>query len=287
LLFVFFAGWFSHAVFCSKVGDQVAVDQLLFSIETDKATAPVNSPQAGVVTEILVGPHDTVAVGAPLLKLGPVGAAAPAAATAAKAPAASAPAPDSKTKTAPPPPGAKKPAAATPSPSPSSSPSPSPSPAPQAPPAPPAGAQPAAAAKKPAVAAAPAVSFSGAREDKRERLSKMRRVIAQRLKDSQNTYVMLTTFQECDMSALFSLREKYGEAFAKKHGGIKLGFMSAFVKVCSFVCFVKKNMCLRRMQAAATALRESPEVNGVIDGEGNEQKKKHFFFMSEFLCFVL
>jgi 2-oxoglutarate dehydrogenase E2 component (dihydrolipoamide succinyltransferase) len=58
----------------------------------------------------------------------------------------------------------------------------------------------------------------------------MRRVIAGRLKDAQNTYAMLTTFQECDMSALFDLRTKYGEAFAKKHGGIKLGFMSAFVK---------------------------------------------------------
>ncbi len=51
------------------------------------------------------------------------------------------------------------------------------------------------------------------------------------------------------MSALFALREKYGESFAKKHHGVKLGFMSAFVK------------------AAACALRESPDVNGVIDGE--------------------
>lgn len=77
----------------------------------------------------------------------------------------------------------------------------------------------------------------------------MRRVIAQRLKDSQNTYAMLTTFQECDMSALFEMRKKYGEAFMKRHGGVKLGFMSAFIK------------------AAATALKESPEVNGVMDGD--------------------
>lgn len=44
----------------------------------------------------------------------------------------------------------------------------------------------------------------------------MRRTIAQRLKESQNTYAMLTTFQDCDMSAVFALREKYGEVFQKK-----------------------------------------------------------------------
>jgi hypothetical protein len=143
-----------------QVGDQVAADQLLFSVETDKATAPVNAPQAGVVLEILVSANDKVLVGAPLLKLGPAGAAASASASASAnataSAAAAAPASDSKAKTAPPPPGAKKPAAAPSAPS-------APSAAPSAP---------SAAAKKPA--AAPAVSFSsGPREDRRERLSKV------------------------------------------------------------------------------------------------------------------
>lgn len=181
----------------------------------------MNAPQAGVVLEILVSANDKVLVGAPLLKLGAAGSAPSASApSAAATAAASAPAaPEAKTKSAPPPPGAKKPAA----PVAAAAPAPSPSAAPSAAAAP-------TAAKKPAVAAA-SFSSGGAREERRERLSKMRRVIAQRLKDSQNTYAMLTTFQECDMSALFQLREKYGEAFAKKHGGVKLGFMSAFVKV--------------------------------------------------------
>ncbi len=206
------------------MGDQVALDQLLFSVETDKATAPVNAPQAGVVAEIFVAVNDKVLVGAPLLKLGPAGASAPAPSAAnANANASANAAPPSAAKSAPPPPGAaKKPAAAAPA----------PSAAPSAPAAAAPAATPTPAPKKPAAAPAAAASFSsGAREDRRERLSKMRRVIAQRLKDSQNTYAMLTTFQECDMSNLFALREKYGEAFAKKHGGIKLGFMSAFVKV--------------------------------------------------------
>jgi len=68
------------------------------------------------------------------------------------------------------------------------------------------------------------------------------------MKSAQNTLAMLTTFQECDMSALSNLRDKYKDEFAKKHN-VKLGFMSAFVK------------------ASAVALQEIPAVNAVIDGE--------------------
>jgi 2-oxoglutarate dehydrogenase E2 component (dihydrolipoamide succinyltransferase) len=75
----------------------------------------------------------------------------------------------------------------------------------------------------------------------------MRTRISQRLKESQNTAAMLTTFQECDMSALFEMREKYKEQFEKAHGA-KLGFMSPFIK------------------AAAMALQEQPIINAVIDG---------------------
>jgi 2-oxoglutarate dehydrogenase E2 component (dihydrolipoamide succinyltransferase) len=76
----------------------------------------------------------------------------------------------------------------------------------------------------------------------------IRERIAQRLKASQNTYAMLTTFQECDMTSIMALRDKYKDDFAKRHG-VKLGFMSAFVK------------------AAAIALTEWPVVNAVIDGD--------------------
>jgi len=77
-------------------------------------------------------------------------------------------------------------------------------------------------------------------------MNRMRQRIAERLKDSQNTYALLTTFQEADMHNLIQLREHFKDEFQKKHG-IKLGFMSAFVK------------------ASAEALRESPVVNAVID----------------------
>ena len=78
-------------------------------------------------------------------------------------------------------------------------------------------------------------------------MSRMRQRIAARLKDAQNTNAMLTTFQEVDMSALINLRKKYKDAFADAHG-VKLGFMSAFIK------------------ASALALQEIPAVNAVVDG---------------------
>lgn len=88
---------------------------------------------------------------------------------------------------------------------------------------------------------------SGARGERRVKMKKIRIRIADRLKDSQNTYAMLTTFNEVDMSALIALRNKYKDLFEKEHG-VKLGFMSPFLK------------------AAATALQTIPAVNAVIDG---------------------
>jgi 2-oxoglutarate dehydrogenase E2 component (dihydrolipoamide succinyltransferase) len=79
----------------------------------------------------------------------------------------------------------------------------------------------------------------------------MRQRVAARLKDAQNTAAMLTTFQECDMGNLMELRNKYKDAFAEKHG-IKLGFMSAFVK------------------AATAALQETPAVNAYMDDANKE-----------------
>ncbi len=82
----------------------------------------------------------------------------------------------------------------------------------------------------------------------RVRMSRLRRRIAERLKAAQNTAAMLTTFNEIDMSATMTLRERYRDAFEKKHG-VRLGFMSIFVK------------------AAIVALKELPAVNGEIDGD--------------------
>ena len=78
-------------------------------------------------------------------------------------------------------------------------------------------------------------------------MTRLRQTIAKRLKESQNTAAMLTTFNEVDMSELMSVRSAYKEQFEKKHGA-KLGFMSFFVKAC------------------VVALQEIPAVNAEIDG---------------------
>lgn len=102
------------------------------------------------------------------------------------------------------------------------------------------------AAPVPAPTAASATLYS--RNDRREKLSRMRRTIAKRLVSAKNNTAMLTTFNEVDMSAVMALREKYQEAFVKKYG-IKLGFMSIFAKAC------------------AKVLLEMPEVNAQLDGD--------------------
>lgn len=79
-------------------------------------------------------------------------------------------------------------------------------------------------------------------------MTRLRLTIARRLKDAQNSAAMLTTFNEVDMSAVMALRNQYKEAFEKKHG-VKLGFMSFFVKAC------------------IQALKDVPAVNAEIDGE--------------------
>ncbi|VTS02664.1 dihydrolipoamide succinyltransferase : Dihydrolipoyllysine-residue succinyltransferase component of 2-oxoglutarate dehydrogenase complex OS=Singulisphaera acidiphila (strain ATCC BAA-1392 / DSM 18658 / VKM B-2454 / MOB10) GN=Sinac_6537 PE=3 SV=1: Biotin_lipoyl: E3_binding: 2-oxoacid_dh [Gemmata massiliana] len=111
-------------------------------------------------------------------------------------------------------------------------------------------------AKKPAVEAPTRVpSQSGARTT-REPMSKIRKTIATRLLDSQNTTATLTTFNEADMTAIQDLRAKYNEKFEKKHG-TKIGFMSVFVK------------------AAIEALKAFPLVNARLDG--NDIVHQHFY----------
>ena len=80
-------------------------------------------------------------------------------------------------------------------------------------------------------------------------MTRLRRTIAARLKEAQNTAAILTTFNEVDMSAVMALRAEYKDAFEKKNGGVRLGFMSFFVKAC------------------VAALKEFPAVNAEIDGD--------------------
>jgi len=86
------------------------------------------------------------------------------------------------------------------------------------------------------------------RREERVKMTRLRRRIAERLKEAQNTAAMLTTFNEADMSAVMATRARVQDAFVAKHG-VKLGFMSFFVKAC------------------VVALKEIPEVNAEIDGE--------------------
>ena len=113
-----------------------------------------------------------------------------------------------------------------------------PAPAPAAPPPPP-----------PPAAAAPAPRPpSGGRREERVRMTRLRQTVARRLKEAQNTAALLTTFNDVDMTAVMEARSRYKDLFEKKHG-IRLGFMSFFVK------------------AAVLAARDVPSVNAYIEGE--------------------
>lgn len=104
-------------------------------------------------------------------------------------------------------------------------------------------------AAKPAAPTPPKVAPTpGSRGERRVAMTRMRLKISERLKESQNTAASLTTFNEIDMSGIMAVRNKYKDAFLKKNG-VKLGFMSIFVK------------------AATQALLEFPAVNAVVDGK--------------------
>jgi 2-oxoglutarate dehydrogenase E2 component (dihydrolipoamide succinyltransferase) len=102
-----------------------------------------------------------------------------------------------------------------------------------------------------AVAATP-----GSRGTRREKMTKLRQKIAERLVHAQHSAAMLTTFNECDMTEIMRLRTENKEAFEKQHG-VGLGFMSFFVK------------------AATSALRKYPRVNAYIVGQGAEMEIEH------------
>ncbi|MFB3135813.1 MAG: 2-oxoglutarate dehydrogenase complex dihydrolipoyllysine-residue succinyltransferase [Rhodospirillales bacterium] len=242
------------------VGDAVAVDEPLVELETDKVTVEVNAQAAGTLSEIVAAEGADVEVGALL-------------GTIADGAAAAAPKPAAKEKPAPAPP-------ATPAPEPAPEPAPQPQPAatPALSPAvrkivrehgldaaqipgtgkdgrltkgdvlafvksraaPPAAAAPAPGAQFPPRPAGP--------REERVRMTRLRRRVAERLKEAQNTAAILTTFNEVDMTVVMEMRARYRDAFEKKHG-VRVGFMSFFVKAC------------------VVALREFPAVNGEIDGD--------------------
>ncbi|MBC3412115.1 2-oxoglutarate dehydrogenase complex dihydrolipoyllysine-residue succinyltransferase [Pseudomonas sp. SWRI51] len=107
---------------------------------------------------------------------------------------------------------------------------------------------PAAAAKPAAAAAAQVVVAAGDRTEKRVPMTRLRAKIAERLVEAQSNMAMLTTFNEVDMTEVMALRSKYKDLFEKTHNGVRLGFMSFFVK------------------AATEALKRYPAVNASIDG---------------------
>ncbi len=242
-----------------QVGDAVAADEPIVEVETDKVAMEIPSPVAGVLSEHTVAEGDNVEIGALIAKVDTEGKASASVAPAAKAE----PAPKAAAPAAAP---APKPAVAASSPQ---------ALMPMSP-----------AVRRmmedynldpssiegtgkdgrltkadvmkaidsgsartfsagPSATAAPA--DEGPREE-RVKMTRLRKKIAERLKDAQNTAAMLTTYNEVDMTAVMAARVKYRELFEKKHG-IRLGFMSFFTKAC----------CL--------ALKEIPAVNAMIDGD--------------------
>lgn len=223
-----------------KVGEAVARDEILIDIETDKVVLEVPSPQAGVLVEIVAQDGETVVADQVLARIDTAATAAAEAPVAAPAEAAPAAAPAAAQNNAAMPAAAKL-AAET-------------------------GVDVNAlqgsgrdgrvlkedvqnAAAKPAAAAAPAVALpASARPEERVPMSRLRARVAERLLASQQENAILTTFNEVNMKPIMDLRAKYKEKFEKEHG-VKLGFMSFFVK------------------AAVAALKKYPVVNASVDGK--------------------
>ncbi len=212
-----------------KDGDAVAAGEVLVVLETDKVSNEVESPAAGRL-RILVPEGEEVAIGAVIAEL-VTGAA-----------------PEASAKPAPTAPAQPATVAVPKAPAPSAAPAP-------------AAAAPAPALVKPDFSAAPAPreAASAAVSDgrtTRRKMSMLRRKIATHLVSAQQTAAILTTFNEVDMSAVMDLRKTVQDEFLKKHG-VKLGFMSFFVK------------------AVTQALKDVPSINARIDG--NDIVENHFF----------
>jgi 2-oxoglutarate dehydrogenase E2 component (dihydrolipoamide succinyltransferase) len=251
-----------------KAGDPVAADEPLVELETDKVTVEVNAPAAGTLAEITAAEGDEVIIGALLGVLSDAAAAL----TPARP---EVPRPVEVER-----PAANPAAGVNPPPSP-----PGPVARPATPPADrPHPALPAAARMMAETGLASAQLGEGTGKDgritkgdvlaflsrpaapapitpaahaprplaegeERVKMTRLRRTIAARLKEAQNTAAMLTTFNEVDMSAVMALRADYKDAFEKKNAGVRLGFMSFFVRAC------------------VAALKEFPAVNAEVDGD--------------------
>ncbi|BBT39467.1 2-oxoglutarate dehydrogenase complex dihydrolipoyllysine-residue succinyltransferase [Pseudomonas putida] len=240
------------ATWHKKPGDAVKRDELIVDIETDKVVLEVLATADGVLGDIVKGEGDTVLSDEVLGSIveGGAAAAAPAAAPAAAAPAAAAADAGEEDPIAAP--AARKlaeengidlasvagtgkggrvtkedvvAAIANKKAAPAAAP-----------------------AAKPSAAAAPVVTAAGDRTEKRVPMTRLRAKIAERLVEAQSSMAMLTTFNEVDMTEVMALRSKYKDLFEKSHNGVRLGFMSFFVK------------------AATEALKRFPAVNASIDG---------------------
>ncbi|MEO3692835.1 2-oxoglutarate dehydrogenase complex dihydrolipoyllysine-residue succinyltransferase [Roseateles paludis] len=242
-----------------KPGEAVAVDEILVEIETDKVVLEVPAPSAGVLAAVLKADGSTVASQEPIASIDTEGKAGAAPAAAAPAPAAAAPAPAAAaankgdvampaaakilaekglaaTDVA----GSGKDGRVTKGDALAASPKAAVA-APVAVPASPAVAKP-----LPAVAA-PVAPNLGERPEQRVPMTRLRARVAERLLQSQSTNAILTTFNEVNMAPVMEMRKKFQEKFEKEHG-VKLGFMSFFVK------------------AAVAALKKYPVLNASVDG---------------------
>ncbi|OLN88082.1 Dihydrolipoyllysine-residue succinyltransferase component of 2-oxoglutarate dehydrogenase complex, mitochondrial [Colletotrichum chlorophyti] len=221
-----------------QVGDRVEADEEIASIETDKIDVAVNAPEEGTIVEIFVAEGDTVTVGQKVARVETGGAGAP--------PAEKSESTESKPETKSEPESKPEPAAAPAqeqkkepeAPKQESKPAPAPKPAA---PAPQKQAEPASQAPFGATGL-----FS--RGERVEKMTRMRKTIASKLKQSQNITASLTTINEVDMSALMQWRARNKEDVMKRHG-VRLGYMGAFTK------------------ATCLAAQQVPQLNASIDTE--------------------
>jgi 2-oxoglutarate dehydrogenase E2 component (dihydrolipoamide succinyltransferase) len=223
------------AAWLKAAGDRVEEGSDLFELETDKATVTVPAPAGGVLAvSVAAGTEVTIGQVVGTIDLDAVGTAAPQKVeTAATA------------KPAEPKPGASKP---VPAPARTAAPAPS-RPAPAAPsPSAPAPAAPPQASRPPAAAPAGGAAGTPAGAGQRVAMSTLRKRIAERLLESQRSTASLTTFNEVNLQKVVDLRARYKDEFERAHG-VKLGFMSFFVKACTL------------------ALAEMPLVSAHIEGD--------------------
>ncbi|KAI8557563.1 hypothetical protein RHMOL_Rhmol04G0020300 [Rhododendron molle] len=215
------------AKFLKNPGDRVEVDEPIAQIETDKVTIDVASPEAGVIQKFVAKEGDTVEPGTKIAVISKSGEGvayvAPSEKTSDKA-ASQPPPPADKSDEGKPKPKVES-ASALEKPKKATSPPPPP---------------PKRSATEP--------QLPPKERERRVPMTRLRKRVATRLKDSQNTFALLTTFNEVDMTNLMKLRSDYKDAFLEKHG-VKLGLMSGFVK------------------AAVSGLQNQPIINAVIDGD--------------------